>query len=84
MNHMDTTLHLNAELFRQLSYIAEDESSMKKLLAYVNKLVTKKSREATMTKDEIMAEMEDAFRFATAAQKNDIKGRPVEELLHEL
>ena len=26
------TMNLNAELFRELSYIADDESSMKKLL----------------------------------------------------
>ena len=32
------TMNLNAELFRELSYIADDESSMKKLLEYVKKL----------------------------------------------
>lgn len=32
------TLNLNAELFRELSYIADDESSMRKLLKYVKKL----------------------------------------------
>lgn len=32
------TMNLNAELFRELSYIADDESSMKKLLKYVKKL----------------------------------------------
>ena len=37
-----TTLQLNAELYRQLSIIAEDESLMTKLLKYAKKLTAKK------------------------------------------
>ena len=81
---MDTTLNLNAELFRQLSYIANDENSMKKLLAYAKKLVEKKAEAPIMTKAEIMAEMEEAFHFAKLVKEKKTKGRPVEELLHEL
>lgn len=38
------TMNLNAELFRELSYIADDESSMKKLLEYVKNSNTADAR----------------------------------------
>ena len=37
-----TALQMNAELFRQLSIIAEDESLMAKMLKYAKKLAAKK------------------------------------------
>jgi hypothetical protein len=37
-----TALELNAELFRELSIIAEDESLMKKAVKYLKKLTAKK------------------------------------------
>lgn len=37
-----TALQLNAELFRELSIIAEDESLMKKAIKYLKKLTAKK------------------------------------------
>ena len=40
------TMNLNAELFRELSYIADDESSMKKLLEYVKKLAASNTADA--------------------------------------
>ena len=36
---MSTTWSINAELLRQLSYIADDEDCMKKALRYIEKLV---------------------------------------------
>ena len=37
-----TSLQLNAELFRELSIIAEDESLMKKAVKYLKKLTAQK------------------------------------------
>ena len=37
-----TALQLNAELFRELSIIAEDENLMQKALKYIKKLTAKK------------------------------------------
>lgn len=37
-----------------------------------------------MTKEEIMAELKEAFRVAKAAREGKVKGRPVEEFLSEL
>lgn len=56
---METTLDTSAELFRQIGYLADDENSLKKLLAYTKKLVTKKKEaeeEPVQTKEEIFAE----------------------------
>ena len=42
-----STTGLNAELFRQLSYIADDENYMKKVLNYIKKLAIQKEKETT-------------------------------------
>ena len=38
-----TAIQMNAELFRELSIIAEDESLMAKMLKYAKKLTAKKA-----------------------------------------
>ena len=53
-----TAIQLNAELFRQLSIIAEDESMMTKLLRYAKKLTAKKEDETLVSKEEFMASLE--------------------------
>jgi hypothetical protein len=53
-----TAIQLNAELFRQLSIIAEDESMMAKLLRYAKKLTAKKEDETLVSKEEFMASLE--------------------------
>mgnify|MGYP001782449198 CR=1 FL=1 len=81
---MYTTLDTNAELQKQLGYIADDENSLKKVLAFVKELIAQQTKEHEMTKAEIMAEMKEAFRYAKAVQDKKAEGRPVEELLNEL
>lgn len=53
-----TAVQLNAELFRQLSIIAEDESMMAKLLKYAKKLTAKKENDTLISKEEFMASLE--------------------------
>lgn len=36
----NSTMSLNAELYRQLGYVADDNSSMEKILEYVKSVVT--------------------------------------------
>ena len=55
---MYTTLDTNAELQKQLGYIADDENSLKKVLAFVKELIAQQTKEHEMTKAEIMAETE--------------------------
>ena len=53
-----TALQMNAELFRELSIIAESESLMEKLLKYAKKLTAKKADETLETKEEYFASIE--------------------------
>lgn len=53
-------MQLNAELFRELSLIAEDETMMQKVLKYVKKLTMKKEDPTLMTKQEFFSMIERA------------------------
>ena len=53
-----TAIQLNAELFRQLSIIAEDESLSAKLMKYIKRLTAKKQDQTLVTKEEFMASLE--------------------------
>jgi hypothetical protein len=56
-----TALELNAELFKVMSTIAEDESMMTKALNYIKKLASSKSKSqdpTLMTKEEFLAKLE--------------------------
>jgi len=53
-----TAVEMNAELFRQLSIIAEDESLMAKMLKYAKKLTASKADPTLMTKEEFFAKLE--------------------------
>lgn len=55
-----TALQMNAELFRTIAIIAEDEGLMTKLLKYVKKLAAKKEDPTLMTKEEFFAKIERA------------------------
>ncbi len=49
-----TALELNAELFRAMGEIAEDEGLMKKLLKYAKKLAATKKDETLVSEEEFM------------------------------
>ena len=55
-----TAMQLNAEILRNMSLIAEDESMMKQLARYLRKLVAKKEDPTLMTKEEFFAKLERA------------------------
>ena len=55
-----TTIQLNAELFRAMSEIAEDEGLMKKLVKYAKKLAAKKEDPTLMTKEEFFKRVDEA------------------------
>lgn len=86
---------LNAELFRQLSYIADDENYMKKALNYIKKLASQKEKENTAdtlreddvpyrTKEELIADINEVCEQIKQARAGKLKGRPLEEALNEL
>ena len=55
-----TALQLNAELYRAMGYIAEDEGLMLKAVKYIKKLAAKKTDPTLMTKEELLAKIEKA------------------------
>lgn len=55
-----TTIQMNAELFRQLSIIAEDESLMAKLVKYAKKLTATKTDPTLMSEKEFFARVDKA------------------------
>jgi len=89
-----TTAELNAEFFRQMSYIADDENSMKKVLEFVKNLVSQKTVVKTpilsegevpyMTKAEILSDFSEACQDIKLAREGKLQGRPLEDLLNEL
>ena len=55
-----TTIQLNAELYRAMSEIADDETLLAKVLKYVKKLAAKREDPALMTKDEFFRRVDEA------------------------
>lgn len=75
-------MELNAELFRQLSIIAEDEALMHKALKAVRKLAKKKEEEDEteyISKEEILAGIDAGLKDWKAGRTS-----PARELLKEL
>ena len=89
-----TATELNAEFFRQMSYIADDENSMKKVLEFVKNLISQKTVVITpilsegevpyMTKAEILSDFSEACQDIKLAREGELQGRPLEDLLNEL
>ena len=53
-----TTIQLNAEIYRAMGVIAEDEGLLKRALKYLKKLAAQKQDETLMTKEEFYAKLE--------------------------
>ena len=74
-----TALELNAELFRQLSIIAEDETLMRKAVEAIRRLAQQKEAQTEVTeyisKEEVLEGLKDMIAGRT---------RPANELLEEL
>lgn len=87
-------INVNAELFRQLSYIADDENYMKKALKSIKKLVAEKEKtnslekveaeDGCMTKAEILANLDEACKELQLYKEGKLATRPLEDLLNEL
>ena len=77
-----TIYQMNAELFRELSVIAEDESMMAKLLKYAKKLTAKKQDETLVSQEEFMASLdrgEEEYRQGKCVRL--LPGESVSEML---
>ena len=67
-----TALQLNAELFRELSIIAEDEGLMKKAVKYLKKLSAKKQ---AMDETEYIMSSPEMVRIIRQGEKDIEDGR---------
>lgn len=89
---MSDTAKLNAELFRQLSYIADDETYMKKALNFIKKLAMQKEAEAEATendshllsKEEALASFDQACKELKENLEGKLAFKSLEEALNEL
>jgi len=55
-----TALQLNAEFYRTMGVIAEDEALLTKVLKYAKKLVSKKEDPTLLTKEEFFRRVDEA------------------------
>ena len=53
-----STLELNAELYRAMGEIADDEVLLAKVLRYVKRLASKRGDDSEMTQEEFLAKLE--------------------------
>lgn len=89
---MEDTMNLNAELFRQLSYIADNESAMKKAVKYLKKLAVQIKETAEVeeeaykprTKAEVLADFDQACKELKLNLEGKLELKSAEELFNEL
>ena len=62
-----TAIQLNAEIYRTMGVIAEDEGLLRQALKYLKKLASKKQNEALMTKEDFFARVDRAKQGKAAA-----------------
>lgn len=61
-----TTSTLNADFLRELSVVAEDDGMLKKLSAYMHRLIRKKQDDTLMTEEDFRAKLERSSAEAAA------------------
>lgn len=66
-NNDMTALQMNAELFRELSIIAEDETLSARLMKYIKKLTATRKNPTLMTKEEFLHRVDEAAKGSSHA-----------------
>lgn len=81
-----TTMELNAELFRQLSIIAEDESLMRKAVKAVTRLAKQKETEETeyIGKEEILKGIDAGLKEVKLTREGKLDPKLARDFLNEL
>lgn len=77
------TTHLNAELLRNMSIIAEDEKLLMRAAKYMRKLVAEKQKDSTlMTEEEFYAKLDKAEKLYSQGEYTTLlPGESVTEML---
>lgn len=77
-----TAIQMNAELFRTMGIIAEDEGLMAKLLKYAKRLAAKKQDPTLMTKEEFFRNIEEAeAQYARGEYTTMLPGESLSDML---
>lgn len=77
-----TPIELNAEIYRAMGVIAEDEALLRRVLKYVKKLAAQKQDETRMTEEEFFARVEEAEEEYRQGHYTTLKpGESVEDML---
>ena len=78
-----TALQLNAELYRNLGIIAEDEGMLDKVVKYVRKLAAKMQEDSTcMSKEEYFAMLDRSeAQYARGEYTTQLPGESVTDML---
>ena len=83
-----TALELNAELFRQLSIIAEDETLMRKAVEAIRRLAQQKKAQTEETeyisKEEVLAGIRQGLIDVKESSKNGTYQKTLQEVIDEL
>lgn len=80
-----TTMQLNAEIYRSLSIIAENESLMKRAAKYLKKLAAQEEDETLMTKEEFFAKIDESLQQAREGKVHEmLPGETLDEFLERV
>ena len=77
-----TPIEINAEIYRAMSVIAEDEAMLRRVLKYMKKLAAQKQDETQMTEEEFFARVEEAEEeYRQGHYTTLMPGESVEDML---
>ena len=80
-----TTMQLNAEIYRSLSIIAENENLMKRAAKYLKKLAAQEKDETLMTKEEFFAKIDESLQQAREGNVHEmLPGETLDEFLERV
>lgn len=85
-----TTMELNTELFRQLSLIADDQDSMRKVVNYLKRLTAAKAKTSMkedteyISKEEVIEGIRQGLLDMKEAQQTGKQQKTLQEYIDEL
>lgn len=78
-------MQLNAEIYRSLSIIAENENLMKRAAKYLKKLAAQEEDETLMTKEEFFAKIDESLQQAREGKVHEmLPGETLDEFLERV
>lgn len=82
---MSKTISLLQSVMQDIVSLMNDNAAMKKLQTFLKDLKKEKKKEAdTISKEEVLYDLKEAFDELKLVKEGEISSRPVKELLNEL